>query len=39
MAPAINTKAFLADINIKPFLALTKFTTSHSGGSPLCYLI
>lgn len=38
MAPEINTESFLADINIKPFLAVIKFTTSLSGGSPLCYL-
>lgn len=39
MAPEINTNSFLADINIKPFFAVIKFTTSHSGGSPLCCLI
>lgn len=34
MAPEINTKSYLADINIKHFLAVIKFTTFHSGGSP-----
>lgn len=34
MAPEINTESYLAGINIKPFLAVIKFTTFHSGGSP-----
>lgn len=34
MAPEINTKSYLAGINIKPFLSVIKFTIFHSGGLP-----